>query len=217
MREITITRPVRMECAAVALKVEVDGKDLAKLRNGKQITIQVDEAQHNIRVHGGFFSGKRFQDGIRIPAGKHEYAWQVDFISYRQTNYLPVLRPSCGFHEKDDNRLTIVMGATLCKYLLEEPLRALLKATPGASVKVMALQDEWRVLLWYDGGGKILLRSRYEQQTDGLANKLITAIERQQLASRAWRGEMLERVMTTYVAGLPEYRRDGKYGLIYKG
>ena len=216
MRNITITRPNRMECGAVALKVEVDGKHLAKLRNNKRILIQLDEGAHTIRVHGGFFSGKRFQDGIKIPKGKYDYELQVDFVSATGTNYLPVLRPYSGYHEKDDNRVTTIMGATLCKYLLEESLREALRTIPGASVKVLLLPNEWRVLLWYEGGGKILLRSEYYQHKDGLANALITAIERQQLATKEGREAVLDRVMTDYVGYLPEYARDGKYGIVMK-
>lgn len=216
MRDITITRPNRMECAAVALKVEVDGKDLAKLRNNKRIVIQLDEDAHTIRVHGGFFSGKRFQDGIKIPKGHYSYELQVDFVSAKGTNYLPVLRPYGGYHEKDDNRVTTIMGSTLCKFLLEESLRAALRSIPGASIKVLMLADEWRVLLWYDGGGKILLRSEYYKQTDSFSNALITAIERQQLSTKEGREAVLDRVMTDYVGYLPEYARDGKYGIVLK-
>lgn len=216
MRDIIITRPNRMECAAVALRVEVDGKYLAKLRNGKRIIIQLDESAHTIRVHGGFFSGKRFQDGIKIPKGKYAYELQVDFVSARSTNYLPVLRPYGGYHEKDDNRVTTIMGSTLCKFLLEESLREVLRTTPGASVKVLLLPEEWRVLLWQEGGGKILLRSEYYRLQDDLANALITAIERQQLATKEGREAVLDRVMTDYVGYLPEYERDGKYGIVMK-
>lgn len=216
MREIIISRPNRFECAAVALKVEVNGKHLAKLRNGKRIVMNVDESLQVIRVHGGFFSGKRFQDTIKIPAGGYSYPLQVDFVSARGTNYLPVLRPYGGYHEKDDNRVTTIMGSTLCKFLLEESLRAALRSIPGASIKVMMLADEWRVLLWYDGGGKILLRSEYYKQTDGFSNALITAIERQQLSTKEGREAVLDRVMTDYVGYLPEYARDGKYGIVLK-
>lgn len=216
MRDITITRPNRMECAAVALKVEVDGKDLAKLRNNKRVVIQLDEGAHTIRVHGGFFSGKRFQDGMKIPKGKYAYALQVDFVSARSTNYLPVLRPCGGCHEKDDIRMTTIIGATLCKFLLDESLREALGSLPNASVKVLLLPDEWRVALWYDGGGKILMRSEYYKQTGDFANTLITAIERQQFSTKEGREAVLDRVMDDYVAWLPEYERQGKYGIVLK-
>lgn len=216
MRDIIISRPKRFECAAVALKVEVDGKDLAKLKNGKRIVIQLDESKHSIRVHGGFFSGKNFQDGVKIPAGRYAYEMQVDFVSATGSNYLPVLRPGSGFHEKDDNRTTTVLGSTLCKYLLEEEVREALRSMPGASLKVMLLPDEWRLLLWTDAGGKILLRSEYYRLTGIFSNALITAIERQQLATKEGREEVLDKVMANYVACLPEYERQGKYGIVLK-
>ena len=60
------------------------------------------------------------------------------------------------------------------------------------------------------------MRSEYYRLKDGLANALITAIERQQLASKEGREAMLDRVMTDYVGYLPEYERQGKYGIALK-
>lgn len=216
MREIIISRPNRFECAAVALKVEVNGKHLAKLRNGKRIVMNVDEGPLVIRVHGGFFSGKRFQDTIKIPAGRYSYPLQVDFVSDQQVNYMPILRPFGGFHEKDDNRTTTLMGATLCKFLLEEKLREALRTMPGASIKVMMLEKEWRVLFWHDAGSSILLRSEYSHLYGGLSAALINAIEHNELTTREGRDNILNKVMENYVGWLPEYERQGKYGIVLK-
>lgn len=216
MREITITRPRRFECSALAIRVEVDGTHLAKLKNDKRIIMQLDDGAHTIRVHGGFLAGKQFQDGMKIPAGQQDYALQLDFVSAPKVNYLPVLRPFGGEHVKDDNRTITLMGATLCKFLLEESVREALRTIPGASIKVMMLEKEWRVLLWHDAGGKILLRSEYYQLFGSFSDALITAIERQQLATKEGREEALDKVMTNYVAWLPGYERQGKYGVVFK-
>lgn len=217
MREIIISRPRRFECSAVALRVEVNGKTLAKLKNDKRIVMQVDEGPHVIRVHGGFWGGKLFQDTIKIPAGRYNYTFQVDFISEPRVNYVPLLRPFGGDHEKDDTRTTTMLGATLSKVLLEEKVREALRKLPGASLKVMLLPKEWRLLLWHDGGGQILLRSEYSSQIGSFSAVLITAIERQQMATQEGRDAVLDKVMTDYVGCLPDYERDGKYGLVFKG
>lgn len=217
MRQITISRPRRFECAAVALRVEVNGKKLAKLRNDKRIVMQVDEGKQVIRVHGGFFGGKAFQDTIKIPAGQHEYDFQVDFISAAETNYVPILRPCGGEFVKDDTRTVTLLGATLCKYLLEESVREMLRNLPDASIKVMLMEKEWRLVLFSGAGGKILLRSEYSRATGGLSAAIVNAIEHSDLGSQEGRDKLLEKIMTDYVAWLPEYERQGKYGVIFKG
>nr|MBR4279925.1 hypothetical protein [Clostridia bacterium] len=216
MREIIITRPRRYECSAMAMRIEVDGKHLAKLKNDKRIIMQLDEGAHTLRVHGGFLAGKRFQDGMKIPAGKQDYALQLDFVSDPKVNYLPVLRPFGGEHIKDDNRMITIFGSTLCKFLLEESVREALRTIPGASIKVMMLEKEWRVLLWHEGGGKILLRSEYYLLLGSFSDALISWIDRQQLATKDGREAVLEQVMANYVAWLPGYERQGKYGIVFK-
>ena len=216
MRDIIINRPKRMECCAVTLKIEINGVNVAKIKNNQEQVVQAEIGPVKLRVHGGWPQGKGFQDTVIIPAGSESYRFQVDFVSAQRTNYLPVLRPCGDATEKADNRVTTIMGASLCKLLLQENLLNGLRSLPGASVKVMMLPDEWRVLLWHEGGGKILMRSEYYQHTDGLANLLITGIERQQLATQEGREAMLEKVMTGYVSHLPQYERQGKYGIVLR-
>lgn len=216
MRQITISRPRRFECAAVALRVEVNGKKLAKLKNDKRIVMQVNEGKQIIRVHGGFFSGKAFQDMIKIPAGQCDYDLQVDFVSAEESNYVPVLRPCGSEPVKDDNRLVTLFGATLCKYLLEESVREMLSNLPDASIKVMLLEKEWRLVLFSGAGGKILLRSEYTPVGGGLSAAIVNAIERSDLGTKEGRERMLDKVMNDYVAWLPEYERQGKYGIVLK-
>lgn len=216
MREIIISRPRRFECSAVALKVEVNGKELAKLKNDKRIVMQVDEGPQVIRVHGGFWSGKAFQDTVKIPAGQYSYTFQVDFISASSSNYVPLLRPFGGDHEKDDSRTITLLGSTLSKVLLEEKVREALRNIPGASLKLMLLPKEWRVLLWHDGGGQILLRSEYSHATGGLTAAIMNAVEHADLGTAEGREKMLDTIMNNYIAWLPDYERDGKYGLVLK-
>lgn len=217
MREIIISRPSRIECCAMTLRVEVNGKNLAKLKNGKRIIMNVDEGPHVIRIHGSFFANKRFQDTITIPEGRYSYSLQVDFVSDERSNSLPVLRPFAGFHEKDDNRVTTILGATLSKVLLEEKVRTALRKLPGARLKVMLLQREWRLLLWHDGGGQILLRSEYAGGVGDVASMLSTLIGWEQMKTQEGRDAVLDKVMNDYVGALPDYERDGKYGLVFKG
>lgn len=217
MREIAISRPKRVECCAVTLNVSVNGEKLAKLKNGQRIVMQVEDGPQEIRVHGGFFSGKDFQDTVRLPAGQQGYSLQVDFVSSVKSNYLPVLRPGGGEHVRDDARAVTLMGAALCKFLLSDEVRDGLRKFPGTSLKLLLLPQEWRVLLWRDGRGEILLRCEYERLEGGLSAAVINAVSNAELSSAEGRERILDRIMTDYVAWLPGYERDGKYGIVMKG
>lgn len=216
MREIIISRPCRFECSALATRIEVDGKYLAKLKNDKRIIMQLDDGAHVIRVRGGFFAGKQFQDGMKIPSGRQDYSLQIDFAGVSEGKYLPVLRPFGGEHVKDDNRTMLLMGSTLCKYLLEEEVREALRTLPGACIRLMLLEREWRVLLLHDGGSNVLLRCDYYRRLGSFSDALITAIDQKRLATQEGREEALEKLMTDYVAWLPGYERQGKYGILFK-
>lgn len=216
MREITITRPKRVECCAVALQISINGEKKAKLKNGQSVTFQVEDAPQELRVHGGIFSGKAFADTVHIPAGPHGYTFRVDFVSDPISNYLPVLRPFGGEFVKDDLRVVTLLGAALCKLLLSEEIRDGLRKLPGASLKVLLLPKEWRLLLWHNGGGRILLNSEYERLHGGLSAAVINAVGNAELATEEGRTRTLDKIMTNYVAWLPEYERQGKYGIVLK-
>ena len=219
MREIIINRPKRMECAASALKVEVNGKDVEKIKNNQRIVVQVDDGPQDIRVHGGFMSGKNFQDKIKIPANHHNYRLRVDFISVSSgsSSYVPLMRP-CGEElGKDDTRLITLLGATLFKLLMDDKVRQGLKALPGAYLRLLIEPAQWRLVLCVEGKGQVLFHSEYSRATGGLTAALLNTIEHNDLKTPEGREKMCEKVLNDYVACLPDYERVGADGIVFKG
>ena len=216
MREIIINRPKRFECSANALHVEVNGKRLAKLKNGQRIVMTVDDAAQEIRVRGGFLCGKAFQDKLSIPAGTYSYTLQVDFVSSDASNYLPVLRPAVKEWIKDDSRTVTLMGAELTKLLLDTKFRESLKALTNARLHLMILPTEWRLVLYHDAGGGIVYRSEYAKANSGLAGAIVNALEHGDLGSAEGRAKICDKVLRDYACGLPEYVRIGEHGIALK-
>lgn len=216
MREIVMSRPKRMECSAVALQVEVNGEKLGKLKNGQRMVMTADDGPQIIRVHGGFFSGKGFQDTLSLPAGSFSYELRVDFPS-TGGGYEPVLRPCRGDFVKDDSRMIILMGAELTKLLLNEKFREGLRALVNARLHLMVLAKEWRLVLYHDGGGGIVYRCEYAKANAGFAGALISALEHGDLGTGEGRAKICRKVLDDYAACLPEYERIGEHGLVFKG
>lgn len=215
MREIIISRPKRFECAAVALHVSVNGRKLAKLKNGQRIIMNCDEGPQEIHVGGGMFN-KKFQDTIKLPAGHFSYKFRVDFPS-TGSSYEPVLRPSKGDFVKDDSRLVILMGAELTRLLLDEKFREGLRALTNARLHLMVLTTEWRLVVYHDAGGGIVYRSEYAKANAGLAGAVISALEHGDLGTQEGRAKICSKILDDYVACLPEYQRIGEHGVVFKG
>lgn len=216
MREIIINRPKRFECSANALHVEVNGKRLAKLKNGQRIVMTVDDDVQEIHVRGGFLCGKAFQDKLSIPAGTYSYTLQVDFVSSDASNYLPVLRPAVKEWSKDDSRTVTLMGAELTKLLLDTKFRESLKALTNARLHLMIHPTEWRLVLYHDAGGGIVYRSEYAKAHSGLAGAIVNALEHGDLGSAEGRAKICDKVLRDYACGLPEYVRIGEQGIALK-
>lgn len=217
MREIIISRPNRLECRRTTLNIEVNGKPLAKLKNGQRIVMNADEGRQVIRVHGGFMAGKAFQDTIKIPTGQYSYSFQVDMLSVSASRHVPLLRPVGGDPAAEDPRTIALLGAKLAKFLLEEEVRETLRKRPGASLHVVLLPQEWRVLLRQGEDEQVLLHSRYSTEQDGLDALLTNALKQVDLRTSEGRRKIAERVLTDYIAWLPDYERIGESGLTFKG
>ncbi len=217
MREIIINRPKRFECAANALQVEVNGKKLAKLKNGQRIVISADDGAQSIRVCGGFLCGKAFQDKLDIPAGPFAYTLQVDFITSTSSNYLPRLRPCGGEWVKDDTRTITLMGSTLCKLLLDANLREALRKFPEARLQLVILPTEWKLVLRQGSASKELFRDEYSHAVGGFAAAMVNALEHGDLKTAEGRAKICDKVLTDYACCLPEYVRAGEDCIVFKG
>ncbi len=217
MREIIISRPNRLECRQTTLNIEINGKPLAKLKNGQRIVMNADEGQQVIRVHGGFMAGKAFQDTIKIPTGQYSYSFQVDMLSVSASRHVPLLRPVGGEPAAEDSRTIALLGAKLTKFLLEEEVRETLRKCPGASLHVVLQPKEWQVLLRQGEDERVLLHSGYSTEQDGFDALLTNVLRQVDLRTPEGRTQIAERVLTDYIAWLPDYDRIGENGLTFKG
>lgn len=215
MREIVISRPGRAECSAAALRVEVNGKPLARLRNGQRIIMQVDDGPQEIRVHGGWLSGKAFQDTLYIPAGQYGYSFRVDFVSGAKARCVPVLRPCGGVQADADSRTITLLGAELAKRLLDEQLRERLRGLPGAHLQLVVGAKVWMLLLCYDDAAEEVFRSAYACAGGDFTAALVGALEYGDLSKPEGRAGICEKVLADYAACLPEYERFGTDGLVF--
>lgn len=215
MREITITRPKRMECCAVTLKIEVDGSDVAKIKNNQQQVVQAEISPVTLRVHGGLFQGKSFQDTVILPEGQENYHFQVDFISGKNSD-VPILRPCKGEYVKDDNRLITLMGATFARLLLDEKIRAALRTLPESCLRLVVEPAQWRVLFCHGSATKEIYHSEYSRFIGGFSAAAINFIENMDLKTSEGRAKICEKVLSDY-ACLPGYERLGTDCLVFKG
>lgn len=215
MREIIVRRPKRFECSAAKLKIEVDGADVEKIKNNQQASVQAETGPVTLRVHGGWFQGKAFQDTVKIPAGQESYQFQVDFISSRST-YVPLLRPFQGEFVKDDTRLIVLMGATFARLLLDEKVREGLRKLPGAQLRLVVEPFQWQVLLCHGGAVKELYKSEYSRLIGGFSAAAVNFIENMDLKTPEGREKIREKVLSDY-ACLPGYERVGEDCLVFKG
>ena len=148
MREIRIVRPKRFKASAKKLVVDVDGKKGANLANGGQVTVQVDEASHELHLHGGMLSGKDWSAKLTVSAGSYSYSFQVDLLNIKNNIPVPVLRP-CGDAILSDKvfRTISLMGITLTQALLSTELRNLLSQMPEVRLMLDLSADHWDLLL----------------------------------------------------------------------
>lgn len=212
MRNIQINRPKRFVVALVTMIVNVDGKKAAKLKNGAQITLQVDENQHELRVHGGVFNGKAFSWTLTIPAGTLDYAFQVDLLENQQGETGPVLRP-CGAEPLSDKVTGVVshLGTTLTRELLGGETRAVMAGMPGARLTLNLEETGWDLVLRQGEERKTVLEAQpYFNMSGALIIQVNASLNRAGLKTPEGREEILNTVFREYLAYLPGYRVVGE-------
>ena len=215
MRDIIINRPKRMECCASTLKIEVNGVNVAKIKNNQRVVVQAEIGPVTLRVHGGLLQGKSFQDTVKLPEGQESYEFQVDFIS-TSNSYVPLLRPCKGEFVKDDTRLICLLGATFSRVLLDEKVRGALKKLPGACLKLVVEQSQWKVLICQAAAAKEVYHGEYSRAVGGIGAAVINLAENMDLKTPEGRAKVCDKVLTDY-ACLPGYERLGADCLVFKG
>lgn len=211
MRTLRICRPKRMEAALVKLIVEVDEKNIGKLRNGNELSVSVDEQAHTLFVHGGKLAGKSFSSKLMIPAGSCSYSFQIDMlpVSGASNNYKPVFRPCGGSPLKDTTRVVTLLGATLTIALLDANLRDILAKIPQARLQLILEEQQWRLDLCAGAQRKAVLTQPYSQTKGKTLGLMINAIEHAGLQTPEGREKLTNQIFDQYVCFFPDYCRTG--------
>ena len=218
MRTVRIVRPGRMEAGAMALKAELDGAPVGKLKNKGELRLEMDEGAHEIALHGGFLAGKGFSNNLRVPAGAYSYSFQVDMIAQgKSTNYKPVLRP-CGEERlKDDTRTRSLIGVTCCQMLLDQRVRDLLDSAADAVAEVRLSQNGWSLTAIIAGERLPLFDQDYSHAEGGLLAMVTNLAEGAAVDTAEHRAATLEHLFGQYFAFLPDYERAGENCLRFLG
>ncbi len=216
MREIIVDRPRKFECAARKVTLVVDGKKAGVLKNGQRAVMQMENTAHTIRVEGGWASSKSFRDEITIPAGLYSYALRIDFMSYTQTSWRPVLR-LCNLEQVSENNDAVTnLGAQLARFLLNEEIRAQLRQRPHARLKLVIGPRDWRILLEDGEKSTALLQLPYEVGSGGWVGGVLSMMYHGTLDTEEGRKKILDLIMNEY-AVLPDYERVGADMLRFRG
>ena len=208
MRTIKIYRPKMMEACACKLIVEMDGKVIGKLANGKDMSVEVDEQKHELYLHGGMFAGKDFSCKLSIPAGRYAYTLQTDMLSLTN-GYKPMLRPCGTAPTKSAPRLRLLLGSTLTTLLLDDRLRDILAGMPGARLNLVLEQAQWRLDVCLGQARKTLYTSPYSRAEGQALAAVMNAVEQADLKTPEGREKLTELFLRDYVAYLPDYHLTG--------
>jgi hypothetical protein len=198
------------------LQVLLDGEKAGKLVHGKEISLTVDEGEHQITGDGGLFA-KSFRFQLDIPSGKCSYCFQTDILSVRN-GYLPIIRPSDGQRLKDDVTVRSVMGSEITRLLLNEKVRATL--TADTVIQVNLSEDKWQVTAAENGQVRVLLEQGYSS-TDATGSLILSviasALDSVAYSTPEQRQETLKNLFDNYLRYLPDYEITSGSTLRFKG
>ncbi len=213
MRTVRIMRAKRMEAAANKLQVEVDGKAEGKLGNGKELTVELDDAGHELYLHGGVLQGKGFSCKLHIPQGGYSYTFQIDMMDAGNSGYKPVLRPTDGQRLKDQIRAISLIGTNSTIVLMDEKVRAALRA-PESFVQLVLTENSW-FLGMSDGVSNVkLFEQNYASSTGGIMAAINTAAQKAAVSDHA---QAIDTVFSQYFRFLPDYEIIGVGRLRFRG
>lgn len=77
MRALTITRDRQLNGAGVPFDIQIDGRLVGKIENGRSIRINIDDSSHSINITARMGDATHTGDETRIPAGKESLNYRV--------------------------------------------------------------------------------------------------------------------------------------------
>lgn len=215
MRTLYICRPKRMMAGMTKMIVEVDGKKIDKLANGKDLSTMIDEQAHELHVHFGMLGGKNCSFKLTIPAGQFSYSFQTEMMELTNGNK-PVLLPYGGFPQKEPSRVIQLMVSTLTAALLDPKLRDILAKIPGARLQLAVEEQQWGLILCVGAERKVLLVQPYSQRRGSLIAAATNMIEHGNLHSPEDRANFAQMIFMNYLQYLPDYQQVGPFELMLK-
>lgn len=215
MRTLYICRPKRMMAGMTKMIVEVDGKKIDKLANGKDLSTMIDEQVHELHVHFGMLGGKNCSFKLTIPAGQFSYSFQTEMMELTNGNK-PVLLPYGGFPQKEPSRVIQLMVSTLTAALLDPKLRDILAKIPGARLQLAVEEQQWGLILCVGAERKALLVQPYSQRRGSLIAAATNMIEHGNLHSPEDRANFAQMIFMNYLQYLPDYQQVGPFELMLK-
>lgn len=215
MGTLKIYRPNRMTAAMSKVIVEIDGKKIDKLANGKELSIQIDEQAHELHVHFGFLSGKQCASKLMIPAGGFSYTFQTEMMELTNGTK-PVLVPGGSATRKEASRVIQLMVSTLTTVLLDQKLRDILASVPGARLKLSVEEQQWGLFVCAGTESKLLLNQPYSQRKGSLLAAATNFLEHGDLRTPEGRAKFVDMIFTEYLQYLPDYQQVGNDELALK-
>lgn len=215
MRTLKIYRPKRMLASMMKITVEIDGKKIDKLANGKELSTIIDEQAHEIHVHFGFLAGKNSSTKLMIPAGVFSYSFQTEILELTNGSK-PVLLPYGDVLQKEPSRVVQLMVSTLTATLLDGKLRDILAKIPGARLQLVVDEQQWGLNICVGAERKAIVVQPYSQRKGSLLATATNALEHRDLHSAENREKFAQMIFMNYLQYLPDYQQVGAFELMLK-
>lgn len=215
MRTLKIVRPKCMYGAMSKLTVEIDGKKIDKLANGKELSTSIDEQAHELHIHFGALAGKKCSSKLMIPAGSFSYALQTEMLELTN-GFMPVLVPAGGSAENEASRVIQLMVSTLTAALMDQKLRDILVKNPGARLQLVVEENQWGLIICAGAEKKTVLVQPYSKRKGNLFAVATNFLEHIDLNTPEGREKFTNMIFTEYLQYLPDYQQVGNHELMLR-
>lgn len=214
MRTLKLCRPKRMLACMTKVIVELDGKKIGKLANGKELSIPLDEQTHELRVR--FRGGKTYASKIMIPAGSFSYALQTEMLEMT-FGTKPVLVPFGGPTEIEPSRLVQLLVSTLTAALMDQNLRDICAKLPDARLQLVMDEEKWELVVCTGSEQKTVLAQPYSSRSGSSMDAILNVLDHTKdgdLCKTEGRERFANMVFAKYLQHLPDYQPVGKHALM---
>lgn len=218
MRTLKIYRLKNAWASLTKLTVEMDGKKIGKLANGKDLSIPINEQAHELHIRLGALAGKNASSRLMIPAGSFSYAFQTEMMELTNGTR-PVLVPYGGSDKAEPSRIMQLMVSTLTTVLLDQNLRDILVKAPDARLRLVVEEQQWGLVVCAGTERKTVLTQPFSHRKGGLLDAAINRIEQSMdgdLRTPEGRDTFADTIFTKYLQYLPDYQPGRSHELVLK-